>query len=560
MDHPLVVTTRAVEMTDRVRRLAEDYLKRQQPRSAIFWAEKAMLLSENKLEDVILYCQTLYDCGEYRRGASLLQNNPLLHKSSALRYMAAKCLVACESWEETIFLLKPETEAELNHTLKFDEDEAEPDLTSKRLGNTKASSQILLGQAHKALGNIKEAINCYKEALNEDVYCAEALERIYELKALNLLEEQNLMASLPLRKHCSVEEEQLLRYLYHSKLHHHRMPKKDLPSKATLLGASVDVRAKKALSLLQEMKFEECLELVQSILKTDLYHGPTILIYIACCAAKKSIKLLYSLGHDLVTHFPDSPLAWYTVSVYYLTNGDHDQSRRYLSKALNLNPQFSLAHMAYGHSFAAEGQHDQAIPAFSYAARYMQGSHLPLLYLGKEYFHSGNLPISISFFKNALLLSTTDPLLLHEVATVMASTGNYSKAERYLKRSVALLQLADPHVTLPAWEPVYNNLGHILRKLGNYSEALEYHRKALQLSPREHTTLTAIAFVHLLMEDYPAVITYCNQSLRIKREDQFTIEVLQKAVSETGKTPYSDDADASLDVVMSSGESSMQTD
>lgn len=548
-------------MADRVRRLAENYSKRQQPLSARFWAEKAMLLSENALEDVVLYCQTLYDCGEYRRAASILQNNPLLHKSSALRYMAAKCLVACESWDETVALLKPEAGAEPYHTLKLDDDVDEPDLVSKRLGDTTAPAQILLGRAHAALGNIKEAVNCYKEALSGDVYCVEALERIYELTALTAPEEQNLMASLPLRKQCTVEEEQLLHYLYHSKLHHHRTPKRDLlPGMLLSLEASVDVRAKEASSLLQEMKFEQCFELAQSILNTDPYHGPTLLVYIAVCAARKSVKSLYSLGHDLVAHFPDSALAWYAVSVYYLANGDHEQSRRYLSKALNLDPQFSLAHTAYGQSLAAEGQHDQAIPAFSYAARYMRGSHLPLTYLGQEYFYSGNLPISISFFKNALSLTMTDPSLLHEVASVMISTGNYSKAERYLQRSVGLLQQTDPHVTLPAWEPVYNNLGHLLRKMGRYSEALEYHRKALQLSPGEHTTLTAIAFTHLLMEDYPAVITYCNQSLRIKREDQITVEVLQKAVGEIGTAPYSDDPDASLDVVMSSGESSMQTD
>ena len=45
---------------------------------------------------------------------------------------------------------------------------------------------------------------------------------------------------------------------------------------------------------------------------------------------------------------------------------------------------------------------------------------------------------------------------------------------------------------LEKWEPLLTNLGHVARKLKKYEEALEYHQKALVLSPLDPSTLSAI--------------------------------------------------------------------
>ena len=136
--------------------------------------------------------------------------------------------------------------------------------------------------------------------------------------------------------------------------------------------------------------------------------------------------------------------------------------------------------------------------------------------------------------KAAYDLAPADPLLLHEIGYVVASLGIYVKAERYFKQALAQLKMVDAHLTLPAWEPVYNNLGHVLRKQGKYDEALSCHFNSLQLSPHNSSTLTAIAFLYLLQGQFNLVVEYANQSLKIKREDQFTLEVLHSAMMEAG--------------------------
>ena len=554
------------------RKLAVEYYQKHLTVSAVFWSEKALLLSGGDLEDVVLYCQALYSNQEYRRVIHFLQSttvNTLLDSCSGLRYLAAKCFAACKAWEEVIELLR---------RLQTDESEMQEtkieDTQTERLGNVTAASCILLGTAFEALGNVQEAVNCYKEALMEDVYCEEALDHLYNMHAFTASDEQSFLKMLPFKKQCTVEEERVLKYLYRTKLHYDTKENNKLPDSYSALASSIDVKSSDANASFINMNIRECFDQTKSILQQDPYHIPTLLLHIPCCAMNNSFKELYSLGHDLAKHFPTSPISWYAVSSYYYVIGKHTQARRYLTKSINLDPHFAPAHLAFGLSFASEGEHDQAIAAFSHAARYMRGSHIPLMYLGKEYYITGAVPISTSFFKNALSLAPRDPTLLQEIGMVLASAGNYDKAEKYFQRTITLLQTIDSHVTLQAWEPVYNNLGHVLRKQGKYPEALEAHMKALQLVPNEASTLSAISFIYLLMEDYSNVVQYCNQSLRIKRADQFTIDVLQIAVKELATLPLDlgPFSDHSLDQVVYeeplkanvfstfSGESAMQTD
>ena len=517
----------------RARDLAEDYWNKLSPESAVFWAEKAVLLSKGDVDDVVLYSQVLYADRQYKRASHYLQNSPLLANSSAVRYLAAKCLAACKSWEEVIELLSfndPGRNQQQHDSLSTD------DVFSRRLGNVTAVSHMLLGQAYEGTGNTQEAINCYKDALIEDPFCEEAIERLYSLYALQPTDEQSLMSDLTF-KQSSVEEELLTRYLYQHKLHHLDKKTISLPETCRVLSDSIDVQCHIASTDLENMNIDKCQSLTKNILQSNPYHFPTILIHIPCCVINKSIKELYAMGQDLVKQFPELPISWYAVACYYYASGNHPQMRRYLTKAINLDPHFAQAHFAFGLSFASEGEHDQAIAAFSHAARYMRTSYLPLMYLGKEYFITGNYPIATSFFKNAKLLAPDNPVLLQEIGLVLASTGNYSRAEVYFTQAASFLRKIDPHVTLPVWEPVYNNLGHTLRKQCKYNEALDAHSKALQLVPNEASTLSCIAFVHLLMENFNDVIHYCNQSLRLRREDRFTIELLQTAVFELASLP-----------------------
>ena len=454
--------------------------------------------------------------------------------SPALRYLAAKCHSACKEWEEAIALLKPTTDEFTASTSEQQDSTVECQV----IGNIRSASLVLQGIAYEGIGSLQDAANCFKEAIVVDVFCEEALERLCKHYSLTADEEKGLLSSLPFKKQCTVEEEKMLRFLYQSKLGHGH---KTAPSKVhgflQPLYGSRDILCSTAEQHFQDMNIEACFQLTSKILEQDPYHGDALLLHITCCVQKGRVEELFSLGQRLVNYFPQASLAWYAVGCYYIVVKKHQNARKYLTKAITLDPQFAPAHMAFGLSFATEGEHDQAIAAFSNAARVMKGSHLPLMCLGREYFLTGATSISTRFMKSALAMAPHNPALLQEIGVMLTNSGNYVKAEKYLKQAIAHLRSTDPHTTLQAWEPVYNNLGHVYRKQKKYDLALKMHRQALQLAPNHPDTLSALAFVHLLEGRYEKTVEFCNQSLLLKREDHFTLEILRIAMEEMAALP-----------------------
>lgn len=124
---------------------------------------------------------------------------------------------------------------------------------------------------------------------------------------------------------------------------------------------------------------------------------------------------LFHLAHKLVDLYPEWVVAWFAVGCYYFMVSKHELARRYLSKATLLDPVFGPAWLAYGHSFALENEHDQAMAAYFKAFQLMKGCHLPLLYVGVEYGLTNNPKLAEQFFGQALEIAPRDPFVLHEM-------------------------------------------------------------------------------------------------------------------------------------------------
>lgn len=99
-----------------------------------------------------------------------------------------------------------------------------------------------------------------------------------------------------------------------------------------------------------------------------------------------------------------------------------DSARRFLSKATSLDNVFGPAWLLYGHSFAIESEHDQAMAAYFKASHLMKGCHLPLLYIGLEYGLTDNTKLAEKFFTQALVIAPDDPFVLHELGVIAYQT------------------------------------------------------------------------------------------------------------------------------------------
>lgn len=82
---------------------------------------------------------------------------------------------------------------------------------------------------------------------------------------------------------------------------------------------------------------------------------------------------LFSIAHELVEQHPKHAVAWFGVGVYYYLVANYMEARRYFSKASTIDPHYGPAWIGFGHSFALEGEHDQAMAAYATSMKLFQG-------------------------------------------------------------------------------------------------------------------------------------------------------------------------------------------
>lgn len=216
---------------------------------------------------------------------------------------------------------------------------------------------------------------------------------------------------------------------------------------------------------------------------------------------------------------------------YYLLVNNMDLARRYLQKATTLDRVMGPAWLLYGHSFSLESEHDQAMAAYFKASHLMRGCHLPLLYIGVEYGLTDNAKLAEKFFNQALSIAPDDPFVLHEMGVTAFQSDEWDTAERHFRRALDILRRKGDVVNLPEkWEPVLNNLAHVLRKKGLYKEALELHHEALLLCPQNASTYSAIGFVLCLQGKWSEAVQYLHKALGLKRDDAFSSSMLNHAM------------------------------
>ncbi|XP_055523729.1 cell division cycle protein 16 homolog [Wyeomyia smithii] len=301
------------------------------------------------------------------------------------------------------------------------------------------------------------------------------------------------------------------------------------------LEGCVDLVVSKAEKFFYNCDYKKCKKIIDEVLKRDPYHKRSLTVQIGCLMEMKDFNKLFYVAHKLVDFYPEDAISWYAVGCYYDLIGKSDPARRYLSKATSLDRLYGPAWLAYGHSFAKENEHDQAMAAYFKATQLMRGCHLPLLYIGVECGLTKNLEMAEKFFYQAMSIAPLDVYVLHELGVIKFEYELYESAEEVFRTTLDMVQSmakANREPISIRWEPLLNNLGHCCRKNRKYEEALEFHRRALFLKPLSAATFTAIGFVQSLMGKLDEAVESFHKSLSLKRDDVFTTTILKYVIED----------------------------
>ncbi|KYM98209.1 Cell division cycle protein 16 like protein [Cyphomyrmex costatus] len=541
------------------RKLVKSYIDLHLYSAALFWADKVVSLSNENPKDICTLAQCMYLMKQYHRAAHLIKRYGLQKRDVMCHYLTVRCLLEAKEYNDALQVIN-ESEICTNITQAGITFPDRMDIFHDAPKNVQSSILYVKGRVYEAMDNRAVATECYKQALQCDVYSYEAFEALVQNQMLSASEERELLESLPFTEQCTEGEAELLRLLYDSKLKKYQDPnRKQSLSKCNVmsicltnrLAHNLDMEVAKAEKLYYNCDYHQCFSLTEKILKKDPYHNSCLPVHIACLVELKKTNALFYLAHRLVDLYPEMALAWFAVGCYYYTIvfiicctvGKSDQARRYLAKATVLDRLFGPAWLAYGHSFAVENEHDQAMAAYFKASQLMKGCHLPLLYIGLECGLTNNLKLADKFFQQAQGIAPNDPFVIHEMGVICFYNLDYKNAERLFKEAMKSIQGDLRNVILPSkWEALLNNLGHTCRKMKKYDEALEYHQQALVLDPLNPSTYSSIGFIHALMGNIQEAVDAFHRALGLRRDDTFTATmlgyVMQQLIDEA--PPYPD--------------------
>uniref|UniRef100_A0A6B2L5C3 Uncharacterized protein n=1 Tax=Arcella intermedia TaxID=1963864 RepID=A0A6B2L5C3_9EUKA len=389
-----------------------------------------------------------------------------------------------------------------------------------------AACCLLQGQAFEALENRKQALNCYSQALKEDIFCYEAFHTLIDKQMLTSNEEAALLEGLDFKGN------EWLKQVYLHKIKKFNLEKLPEPTiiKEYNLHTNPDIITSKAESFYFRNQFEKAYALTKQILEDDPYdHNNTVVIHLSCLVELSKKSELFYLAHKLVEMQPNESVSWYAVGCYYYLIRKYEKARRYFSKSTTTTKDFGPGWLGFGHAFAIEGEHDQALAAYRSAHRLLSKSHIPPLYIGIELVRANNLPLARQFVKKSESGCPYDPLVYNELGVIDFKDGKYNDAIINFEKALGLL--SDVSV-LATWEPIFFNLGHCYRKLRQYHNAIKYYKKALKLSSQNSTTYTALAYTHHLLNNTTIAIELYHKALALNPDDNFASRMLSFALEE----------------------------
>ncbi|KAI9779806.1 MAG: anaphase promoting complex subunit cdc16, partial [Candelina submexicana] len=535
--------------------------------SAIFIGDKLLALTGDD-NDAFWLAQVHFSTGNYTRAQGFLSRQGLVQRSAPCKYLSAHCSIKQGKFDEALSVLGEKNPTHLfsnssnsrrklkhaNGTLQAGRAGQRPDRIEKSeerdredTANLKyeATMCYLRGICYAKQNAFDRAKECYKDAVLIDVQCFEAFDQLMKNSLMSPSEEWQFLSSLDFDSiattsassdpSTSQEAAEFTKMLYTTRLSKYKNPSAITSASETLsthynLSQNPDILLSKAELLFTQCRFRDSLALTTSILSQDKYNFAIYPLHLACLHELNQKNTLFLIAHDLADTHPEEPSTWLAVGVYYLTTSKIAEARRFFSKASMMDPHFGPAWIGFAHTFAAEGEHDQAISAYSTAARLFQGTHLPQLFLGMQNLQLNNMTLADEYLKTAYNLCNTDPLLLNELGVVFYHQDHLPQSIEIFTRALAIAHEIDSEPR--AWVATRANLGHAYRRLRKYPEALLEFEEVLRQGGKDAGIFCAKGLVLLEMGRSWEAVVALHEALSVSPQDPVASDLLGKALEE----------------------------
>lgn len=504
--------------------------------------------------------QVHFSTGNYTRAQKFLEHRDLVKGNPSCQYLAAHCLIKQARFVEALDVLgesdpthlikskdankrktHPNTGGRANASSRpSKEDQREAEAVSRRY---EAGKCYLRGICYAKQNAFDRARDCYKNAVRIDVQCFEAFNQLTKNSLLSSSEEWRFLESLDFDSVSAGEDTsnsqeiaEYVKMLYVTRLSKYQKQHAFNAACESLathykLSNNPDLLLARADQLYTQSRYKDALEITNSVLTEDKYNFSIYPIHLACLYELKEKNLLFLVAHELADSHPEEPCTWLAVAIYYYLIGKIAEARRYFSKASMMDAHFGPAWIGFAHTFAAEGEHDQAISAYSTAARLFMGTHLPQVFLGMQHHAMNNMTVAAEFLDTAHGLCRSDPLLLNEMGIVYYHQNRLREAVQKFKESLEIAENIDSDPQ--AWIVARTNLGHAYRRQRKFPQALEEFDIVLRESGKDAAIFCAKGLIYLDVGKPEEAVNVLHEALAINPQDPIATELLLKALDES---------------------------
>jgi CHAT domain-containing protein/Tfp pilus assembly protein PilF len=291
--------------------------------------------------------------------------------------------------------------------------------------------------------------------------------------------------------------------------------------------ARIDFANKNHNSAIGNLK--RCIELDPQFADAYSHRGGLPEVY----RAQKDLDSAIRFFDMLVEQQPKNACAYYGLARSYIRKFQWQEALRMLGKALELDPEFTLAYHAtiFAHFSQSRNRKvmelgEQLLVVANRVDDFEMSAYANMM-IGTSHRRQGDYFNAISHLSEALRIAksigdkTREQASLNNLANVYLTSGSYSKALQYSTQALFLSRktgnkLADIHNL--------SNIGHVYKVRGDNEEAMNYYKAALKVAresgyeDRESDALSWVANVLLDEGEHERAIAYQNQALMIAQE------------------------------------------
>ncbi|KAI4766326.1 TPR-like protein [Aureobasidium sp. EXF-3400] len=570
----------------------QDALNKHQYESAIFVGDKLLALTNND-KDAFWLAQVHFSTANYTRALGFLSRQDLIARNPSCKYLAAHCYVKQSRYDEALHILgdknpvhlitsSDRSRRKLQHLdprnalgkmaklpqLRSDRADRSEERDKEDMSNIRfeAAMCYLRGLCYAKQNAFDRAKDCYKDAVRIDVLCFEAFDQLMKNSLMSPAEECEFLDSLDFdsvsasdTSASSMQEAgEFTKMLYMTRLSKYSRPDDFNAAVETLsthynLSSNSSILLSKAELLFTNCRFRDALALTTQILETDPYNFSALPVHLAALFELKETNALFLLSHDLADTHPEEACTWLAVGTYYLSINRIPEARGYFSKASLMDPHFGPAWIGFAHTFAAEGEHDQAISAYSTAARLFQGTHLPQLFLGMQNLCLDNLSLAREYLETAYTMCENDPLVLNEMGVAYYQDQQFDSAIRTFELAISIAEEVSASSAPAASLDIKTNLAHAYRRNQQYSKALDTFSEVLRLGGKDASIFSAKGLVLLELEEWFGATVVLHEALALSPQDPIATELLSRALEGLeGETRVVDAEDEEMDRILES--------